>query len=114
MTTWRPVANSARGFSSQIASTLLLACLALLATRDHALIQEPAKAEQQPTSCTSEGYLRITVYGVGKQPKTPVSAVLTDPQGRKLGFEPVGNIEFNDIPQATRTRDREQPKAVRK
>jgi hypothetical protein len=50
--------------------------------------------------------LRIAFYPIGKQSKTPVAVVLTDPQGRKLGYDPMARVEYADVPEATFSGDK--------
>ncbi|MCU1311571.1 MAG: hypothetical protein JWO20_2696 [Candidatus Angelobacter sp.] len=77
-----------------------------------AILPQQSFAQQaEPTSCTAEGYLRIAVYPVSARGKTPVSVVLTDPQGRKLGYDPIRKTEHSDVPQSTFTGDTGKPKA---
>jgi hypothetical protein len=68
--------------------------------------QRSSLDQREQTSCTTEGYLRISLYPIGRQSKTPVAAVLTDPQGRKLGYDPVRKVEYSDVPEATFSGDK--------
>jgi hypothetical protein len=74
------------------------------------ILREQSLASQgEPTSCTTEGYLRIALYPTSGRGKTPASVVLTDPQGRKLGYDPVRKTEYADVPQSTFSGDRGKP-----
>ncbi|MCU1287034.1 MAG: hypothetical protein JWO13_3384 [Acidobacteriales bacterium] len=60
-----------------------------------------AQEKQQAPSCTAQGYLRVAVYSAGKDVRAPVAIVLADPEGRRVGFDPLRKTEYSDVPQAT-------------
>jgi hypothetical protein len=68
--------------------------------------QRPSFDDEQRHSCTTEGYLRIAINPSGKLAKAPVSAILVDPQGHRLGYDPIRKNLYEDIPESTYTGDK--------
>jgi hypothetical protein len=85
----------------------ILAVFYFTAFQARALGQQFSSSPQkEQISCTAEGYLRIALFPIGRQSKTPVAVVMTDPQGRKLGYDPIGKVEYADVPEATFSGDK--------
>src|SRR5437879_5226560 len=112
MNTRPPVVRSStsRRFSLVHFPAIVLAFCSIASLHSFAILPQQSFANQvEQTSCTTEGYLRIGVYPVNTRGKTPVSVVLSDPQGRKLGYDPVRKTEYADVPQASFSGDRGKP-----
>jgi hypothetical protein len=112
MNTRPPVVRSSKSCGSSVVHlpAIIFAFCSIASLHLFAVLPQQSFAEQaEPTSCTTEGYLRIALYPTSGRGKTPVSVVLTDPQGRKLGYDPVRKTEYADVPQSTFSGDRGKP-----
>jgi hypothetical protein len=111
MHTSPPVVTSSRGLTDSMAHRhwAVLAFLFFAAFQAHSLARQSSSlVQREQTSCTTEGYLRVALYPIGRQSKTPAAVVLTDPQGRKLGYDPVRKVEYADVPEATFSGDKRE------
>ena|SRR5947209_559091 len=63
----------------------------------HEVRDEPDPSEAQ--SCFALGRLDIT-FGTEKKGPPAVGVVLTDPRGRRIGFDPIVKSGFQELPQA--------------